>query len=81
MKNEFIKKRLFVKYMNGKVLDEALTIRLAFLIIPSRYPLKLSLLSILTPSSFSQMLFSLFIFKFPKWTSSSQLVAISRVKL
>ena len=47
--------------MKGKILDKALTLRLAFLIIPSRCSLKLSLLSTLMPSSFSQVLFSIFI--------------------
>ena len=44
-RNEFIKKCLFVKSMKGKILDKALTLRLAFLIIPSRCSLMLSLLS------------------------------------
>ena len=48
--------------MIRKIVDKALTLRNAFLIIPSRCSLKLSLLSTLTPSSFSQVLFSIFIF-------------------
>ena len=62
VKNEFIKKDLFVKSMKEKTLGKGLVLRLAFLIILSRCSMKLSLLSILTPSSFSQALFSIFIF-------------------
>ena len=36
VKNELIKTRLLVKSTKGKILDKALTFRLAFLIIPSR---------------------------------------------
>ena len=42
--------------MKGKILVKA------FLIIPSRCSLKLSFLSTLTPTSFLQVLFSIFIF-------------------
>ena len=52
VKNEFIKNRLFIKSMKGKILDQALTLRFAFLISPSRFLLKLSLLSTLISSSF-----------------------------
>ena len=52
VKNEFIKNCLFIKSMKGKILDQALTLRFAFLIIPSRFLLKLSLLSTLISSSF-----------------------------
>ena len=62
VKNEFIEKDLFVKSMKKKIVGKGLVLQLSFLIIPSRCSMKLSLLSILTPSSFSQALFSIFIF-------------------
>ena len=52
VKNEFIKNRLYIKSIKGEILDQALTLRFAFLIIPSRFLLKLSLLSTLISSNF-----------------------------
>ena len=42
VKNEIVKQRFFVKSMKEKILDGALSLPLALLIIPSRCSLKLS---------------------------------------
>ena len=44
--------RLLLLLMNGVILDNTLVLRLAFLIIPSKCSLKLSLLPTLIPNSF-----------------------------
>ena len=49
--------RLLFMFINGVILDNALILRLAFLIIPSKCSLKLSLLLTLIPNSFSQLVF------------------------
>ena len=48
---------LLLMFINGVILENALTLRLAFLIIPSNCSLKLSLLSTLIHNSFLQLLF------------------------
>ena len=57
VKNEFIRTCLLVTPMKGKILDKELTLWLAVLIIPFRCSVSLTLLSYLTPSSFSQVVF------------------------
>ena len=48
--------RLLLMFING-IIDNALILRLALLVIPSKRSLKLSLLSTLIPSSSSQLVF------------------------
>ena len=50
-------KTFFFKSNKGKILDNALTLRLLFFIIQIRCSLMLNLLFTLTPSSFSKVLF------------------------
>ena len=57
---------LLLMFMNGVILDNALILRLAFLIISPKCLLKLSLLSTLIPNSFSQL-----VFKGPIYTDNS----------
>ena len=56
-------------FMNGVILDSALILRLALLIIPSKCSLKWSLLSNFIPDCFSQMV--ILISKGPIYTDTS----------
>ena len=57
VKNEFIIMSFLPIFINGLILDNALILRLAFLIVPSKCSLKLSLLSTVIHNSFPQLLF------------------------